>query len=73
MGNELSYVGETGHGCLIYRETSGRYVVSHAQQPLERRRVATLASAYATCHGLEMEQRLDGQRQPMEIGAAQAS
>ncbi len=73
MGNELSYVGETGTGCLIYRETSGRYVVSHEQQPLKRRRVATLASAYATCHGLEMEQRLDGQRPPMEMGEAQAS
>lgn len=54
MGNELSYVGETGNGCLIYRETSGRYVVSHEQHPQHRRRVATLASAYATCHGLEM-------------------
>jgi hypothetical protein len=53
MGDELSYVGETGSGCLIYRETSGRYVVSHEQQPQQRRRVATLASAYATCNGLE--------------------
>ena len=51
MGNELSYVGETGNGCLIYRETTGRYVVSHEQQPHRRRRVATLASAYATCQG----------------------
>lgn len=56
MGSDLSYVGETGHGCLIYRETSGRYVVSHEQQPQQRRRVATLASAYATCQGLDMEQ-----------------
>jgi hypothetical protein len=55
MGSELSYVGGTGHGCLIYRETSGRYVVSHEQQPQQRRRVATLASAYATCQGLDME------------------
>lgn len=63
MGSDLSYVGETGHGCLIYRETSGRYVVSHEQQPQQRRRVATLASAYATCQGLEM-----GQGQEMEQG-----
>ena len=55
MGSELSYVGETGQGCLIYRETSGRSVVSHEQQPQQRRRVATLASAYATCQCLAME------------------
>ena len=60
MGNELSYVGETGNGCLIYRETTGRYVVSHEQQPHRRRRVATLASAYATCHGFEMGQQNSG-------------
>ena len=54
MGNELSYVGETGNGCLIYRETTGHYVVSHEQQPHRHRRVATLASAYATCQGFEI-------------------
>ena len=58
MGSELSYVGETGQGCLIYRETSGRYVVSHEQQPQRRRRVATLASAYATCQYLAMERNI---------------
>ena len=73
MGNELSYVGETGNGCLIYRETSGRYVVSHEQQPLQRRRVATLASAYATCHGLEMGQALDRVSQTMVVRASSAS
>lgn len=73
MGNELSYVGETGNGCLIYRETSGRYVVSHEQQPQQRRRVATLASAYATCHGLEMGQALDRARQPLVVSGSPAS
>lgn len=55
MGNELSFVGETGTGCLIYRETTGSYVVRHEQSPLRRQRVATLASAYATstCQQLE--------------------
>jgi hypothetical protein len=72
MGNELSYVGETGNGCLIYRETSGRYVVSHEQQPQQRRRVATLASAYATCHGLEMGHGL-GTDQAMAAGGSPAS
>jgi hypothetical protein len=72
MGNELSYVGETGNGCLIYRETSGRYVVSHEQQPQQHRRVATLASAYATCHGLEMGQGL-GTGQAMAAGGSPAS
>jgi hypothetical protein len=55
MGNELSFVGETGTGCLIYRETTGGYVVRHEQCALKRQRVATLASAYAatTCQQLE--------------------
>ncbi len=52
---ELSYVAETGHGCLIYRETSGRYVVNHQDHPCGKKAVATLASAYATCQVLEME------------------
>lgn len=67
MGNELSYVGETGNGCLIYRETTGRYVVSHEQQPHSRLRVATLASAYASCHGFEMSRQNSG------LQAAQAA
>jgi hypothetical protein len=55
MGNELSFVGETGTGCLIYRETTGSYVVRHERSALRRQRVATLASAYATatCQQLE--------------------
>ena len=60
MGDELSYVGETGNGCLIYRETTGRYVVSHEQQPHLHHRVANLASAYATCHGFEMGRQNSG-------------
>jgi len=52
---ELSYVGETGNGCLIYRETSGRYVVNHQDHPRGKTAVATLAGAYATCQVLEME------------------
>jgi hypothetical protein len=49
MGNELSYVGETGAGCQIYRETSGCYVVRHDRMERHPRRFATLASAYAAC------------------------
>ena len=52
---ELSYVGETGNGCLIYRETSGRYVVNHQDHPRGKTPVATLAGAYATCQVLERE------------------
>ncbi len=48
----LSYVGEAGAGCSIYRETSGRYVVSQGDRLQEGRRVATLACAYATCREL---------------------
>jgi hypothetical protein len=47
----LSFVGEAGNGCQIYRETSGRYVVSHQERPQHKRWVATLASAYACCNG----------------------
>ena len=52
MGHDLSYVGEAGAGCSIYRETSGRYVVSQGDRLQEGRRVATLACAYATCREL---------------------
>ena len=52
---DLSYVGETGNGCLIYRETSGRYVVSHREHPRGSTPAATLAGAYATCQALDMD------------------
>lgn len=65
MGNELSFVAEVtpqaGQQCRIYRETRGGYVVQVGEcRPGpggERlapghRRVATLASAYATCQEL---------------------
>ena len=52
---ELSYVGETGRGCLIYRETNGRYVVDHQEHPRGRTHAATLASAYAACQLFEMD------------------
>lgn len=55
MGNELSLVQSTGSGCLIYRETTGAYVVRHEQAPHQRRMVATLAGAYAACQGWELQ------------------
>ncbi|MEB3361391.1 MAG: hypothetical protein VKI42_04605 [Synechococcaceae cyanobacterium] len=45
----------TGSGCLIYRETTGAYVVRHEQAPHQRRMVATLAGAYAACQGWELQ------------------
>ena len=48
---ELSFVNCTGSGCLIHRETSGRYVVSHAAVPDGQLHAATLAGAYAACRG----------------------
>jgi hypothetical protein len=57
MDRHLSYVGETGNGCQIFRETCGSYVIS-AQfsgsqgSRASRRGIATLASAYATCQTL---------------------
>jgi hypothetical protein len=53
MGSGLSFVNATGSGCVIYRETSGRYVVSHVESPLQRLHAATLAGAYALCQGWE--------------------
>lgn len=50
---ELSFVNATGSGCLIHRETTGRYVVSHPQQPRARLMAATLAGAYAACRTWE--------------------
>ena len=32
-GDHLSFVDATGSGCLIHRETTGRYVVSHEAVP----------------------------------------
>jgi hypothetical protein len=55
MGSGLSFVNATGAGCVIYRETSGRYVVSHAETPMRRLPAATLAGAYALCQGWEQD------------------
>jgi hypothetical protein len=51
MGNTLCLVHAMVCGCTIYRETTGCYVVSHQKGPKKTIRVATLAGAYATCHG----------------------
>ncbi len=59
MGSELSYVNGTKTGCVIFRETTGRYVVSHEQEPSQRLRVATLAAAHAACRGLERREQDD--------------
>ena len=53
MGSELSFVNATGSGCVIFRETTGRYVVSREQEPRRQLRVATLAAAHAACRGFE--------------------
>ncbi|MEB3200231.1 MAG: hypothetical protein VKK62_06865 [Synechococcaceae cyanobacterium] len=53
MGNDLSLVQSTGSGCLIYRDTTGAYVVGHEQAPRQRQHAATLAGAYAACRGWE--------------------
>lgn len=69
MGNELSYVNATGAGCVIFRETTGRYVVSHEQQPSQRLRVATLAAAHAACRGLERRDRDDFRQDDVRLRA----
>jgi hypothetical protein len=59
MGSELSFVNATGSGCVIFRETTGRYVVSCDQEPRQQKRVATLAAAHAVCRGFERREQED--------------
>lgn len=58
MGSDLSFVSATASGCLIYRETSGCYVVSHEREPRNQLPVATLAGAYAACNRWEQAHHL---------------
>jgi hypothetical protein len=53
MGSHPCFVQATVSGCVIYRETTGCYVVSRADRPMKKVRVATLAGAYAACQGWE--------------------
>ena len=60
MASDLSFVNEAGNGCVIYRETTGSYVVGLQRRPTQRRKVPTLASAYATCQDLGAEASITG-------------
>ena len=53
MGSNTCFVQATVCGCVISREVNGSYVVSRQDRPLKIVRVATLAGAYAACHGWE--------------------
>jgi hypothetical protein len=54
LDKQLSYVGETGNGCQIFRETCGSYLISTQVSKASRRGIATLASAYAACQTLNL-------------------
>jgi hypothetical protein len=60
MASDLSFVNEAGNGCVIYRETTGSYVVGLQRRPTQRRKVPTLACAYATCQDLGAEAPMNG-------------
>jgi|GEM_PF-2415443 hypothetical protein len=60
MASDLSFVNEAGNGCVIYRETTGSYVVGLQRKPTQRRKVPTLACAYATCQDLGAEVPITG-------------
>jgi hypothetical protein len=60
MVSDLSFVNEAGNGCVIYRETTGSYVVGLRRKPTQRRKVPTLACAYATCQDLGAEAPIPG-------------
>lgn len=53
MAEQLTVVTETLTGCRILRDPRGSYVVSHRDHHDERRNIATLAGAYATCQMLD--------------------
>lgn len=55
MAEHLTVVTETLTGCRILRDIRGCYLVSHLNHHDERRNIATLAGAYATCRQLEPE------------------
>ena len=42
---------------MIFRETTGRYVVSREQEPHQQLRVATLAAAHAVCRVFERREQ----------------
>ncbi len=53
MTIDLLVVSATETGCLIQKDHSCGFVVSHQGKPAEKLRVPTLASAYATCRDWE--------------------
>jgi hypothetical protein len=57
MATQHNVVESSGSGCVIERETSGLYLVSHRSRPGQRLRVATLPCAYAACRGWERRQQ----------------
>jgi len=71
MSSDLSFVNATDSGCVIYRETTGRYVVSHQDAPRDSLHAATLAGAYAACRGWEA--RLNGAQSAKRAPAAERS
>jgi hypothetical protein len=58
MGDQHNVVNSTGSGCVIERETTGLYLVSHRSRPGQRLRVANLPCAYATCRGWERREKV---------------
>ncbi len=57
MGGQHNVVESSGSGCVIERETSGLYLVSHRSRPGQRLRVANLPCAYAACRGWERSEQ----------------
>ncbi|MFN6337862.1 MAG: hypothetical protein ACK41W_03915 [Cyanobacteriota bacterium] len=68
MKTSLCVVQVLVSGWVIYRETTGGYVVSRKDRPLKVR-AATLAGAHAACHGLERSQRVQPMAGPRSVKA----
>jgi hypothetical protein len=60
MAGQHNVVESSGSGCVIERETSGLYLVSHRSRPGQRLRVANLPCAYAACRTWERSEQARG-------------
>lgn len=54
--DDLSLVNTVGRDCLIYRETTGCYVVKSPSLGRPPSRVASLPCAYAVCRNWEWQE-----------------
>ena len=67
MDGQHNVVDSSESGCVIERETSGLYLVSHRSRPGQRMRVATLPCAYAACRSWERSEQTRSAAAPERV------